>query len=77
MKSGDRLPKVLWFFTAERPVLEVEEIARILEISLSTAYRYVGLFCESGWRTHGSRKHQVMPACIRRRPRSLVKRPAA
>jgi len=49
MKSGDRLLKVLWLFTEERPVLEVEEISKSLQISISTAYRYVSQLCEAGF----------------------------
>lgn len=65
MKSGDRLLSVLWLFSAERPVLEVEEIARTLHISLSTAYRYVGQLCESGFLSPmGSLGYALGPAII-------------
>lgn len=65
MKSGDRLLSVLWLFSAERPVLEVEEIARTLSISLSTAYRYVGQLCESGFLAPmGSVGYALGPAII-------------
>lgn len=65
MKSGDRLLSVLWLFSAERPVLEVEEIARTLHISLSTAYRYVGQLCESGFLAPmGSLGYALGPAII-------------
>ncbi len=49
VKSGDRLLSVLWLFTPERPVLEVEEIARSLGISLSTAYRDVSRLGGAGF----------------------------
>jgi DNA-binding IclR family transcriptional regulator len=65
MKSGDRLLKVLWLFSAEHPVLEVEQIARELRISLSTAYRYVGQLCESGFLAPmGSFGYALGPAII-------------
>jgi DNA-binding IclR family transcriptional regulator len=65
LKSGDRLLSVLWLFSAERPVLEVEEIARTLHISLSTAYRYVGQLCESGFLSPmGSLGYALGPAII-------------
>ena len=65
MKSGDRLLSVLWLFSAERPVMEVEEISRALHISLSTAYRYVGQLCESGFLAPmGSVGYALGPALI-------------
>ena len=65
MKSGDRLLKVLWLFSAERPVQEVEEIARALGISLSTAYRYVSQLCEAGFLAPmGSVGYGLGPAII-------------
>jgi DNA-binding IclR family transcriptional regulator len=65
LKSGDRLLSVHWLFSAERPVLEVEEIARTLHISLSTAYRYVGQLCESGFLAPmGSLGYALGPAII-------------
>ena len=65
MKSGGRLLNVLWLFSAERPVLEVEEIARTLAISLSTAYRDVSRLCESGFlEPIGSLGYALGPAII-------------
>ncbi|HTI67918.1 MAG TPA: IclR family transcriptional regulator [Caulobacteraceae bacterium] len=65
VKSGDRLLSVLWLFSTERSVLEVEEIARTLHISLSTAYRYVGQLCESGFLAPmGSLGYALGPAII-------------
>lgn len=65
MKSGDRLLKVLWLFTEERPVLEVEEISKSLQISISTAYRYVSQLCEAGFLVPmGSVGYGLGPAII-------------
>jgi len=65
VKSGDRLLTVLWLFSAERPVLEVEDMARRLQISLSTAYRYVGQLCDAGFLAPmGSLGYGLGPAII-------------
>ena len=65
MKSGDRLLSVLWLFSPERPVLEVEEIARTLGISLSTAYRDVSRLGEAGFlEPIGSLGYALGPAII-------------
>jgi DNA-binding IclR family transcriptional regulator len=65
LKSGDRLLSLLWLFSPERPVLEVEEIARTMEISLSTAYRDVSRLCEAGFlEPIGSLGYALGPAII-------------
>ena len=65
MKSGDRLLSVLWLFSPERPVLEVEEIARTLGISLSTAYRDVSRLGDAGFlEPIGSLGYALGPAII-------------
>jgi DNA-binding IclR family transcriptional regulator len=65
MGSGDRLLTILWLFSAERPVLTAEEIAKTLHISLSTAYRYLGQLSEAGLVTSaGPMGHTLGPAII-------------
>jgi DNA-binding IclR family transcriptional regulator len=65
LKSGDRLLSALWLFSPDRPVLEVEEIARTLGISLSTAYRDVSRLCEAGFlEPIGSVGYALGPAII-------------
>jgi DNA-binding IclR family transcriptional regulator len=65
VKSGDRLLSVLWLFSPERPVLEVEEIARTLGISLSTAYRDVARLGDAGFlEPIGSLGYALGPAII-------------
>jgi DNA-binding IclR family transcriptional regulator len=65
MSSGDRLLKILWLFSAEKPVLTAEEIAKTLRISLSTAYRYLGQLAEVGLATStGSTGYALGPAII-------------
>ena len=49
MTSGDRLLSALRLFAPDRPSLGVEEFARALGISTSTAYRDISRLCEVGF----------------------------
>jgi DNA-binding IclR family transcriptional regulator len=45
----ERIVVLLGLFTEERPVWTVEEIAEVLRIGLSTAYRHVSALSDAGW----------------------------
>ncbi len=48
MSSADRLLAILGLFDEERPEWTVEDIASVLDVSTSTAYRYVRSLCGAG-----------------------------
>lgn len=65
MAGSDRTISVLRLFTLERPRWTVEETAVALQVSVSSAYRYVAALTEAGLLTTAAGGHYVLgPAII-------------
>ncbi len=65
MPGPDRTINVLKLFTLERPAWAVEEVAGVLGVSDSSAYRYIAVLTEAGLLTQGAHGLYVLgPAII-------------
>jgi DNA-binding IclR family transcriptional regulator len=66
MSSPARLLQLLHLFTVERPYWTAEDAALELEVSVSTAYRYIALLVQAGLLDplEGSKRYVLGPAII-------------